>query len=414
MSAVDRIKDKKKILFIEINTDGTIGGSHYCLLELVRDIDRKKYDPVVVFFEHNVLEAEFKKLCQVHVFEWNRLNLQQLLPKILRRIPPIYYLIISFQKIGNLCLHTTPDFIRNLIFLRKSNIDLVHINNAPYLIDWLLACRLLGIKCTSHLRGNLIRPRPILDRFIKYYDIIIAISGSVKGFIIKQGVKAEKVVIVYDGIDINIPQNVLPMTRSELAMTFQLPKQTDCVIGCVGNIKPWKGQHVLIDAMNILKKKHPLLKCLIIGDVGRMAEDVEYFKRLKEMIHQYNLEENIIYTGFRKDVLRIVCNLDILVHTSVEPEPLGRVILEGMLLSRPVIATAHGGPLDIIEDGVSGYLVQPDDATALAETLGLLLTDAALRERIGRQAKQRIEQHFSLKESVQETEHIFEQVISKG
>ncbi len=402
----------QKILFIDANLDGTIGGSHYCLLEIVQVIDRKKYEPVVLFFEHNSLKEDFEKVCIVHVFERNnRLNFRQSLPLSLRRIPLIQSLFVSVQKVGNLFLYTIPEFIRILFFLKKSRIELVHINNAPYLSDWLLACKIMGIKCTAHLRGNW-KPGWFRKKLIIYYDAVIAISNSVRGYIAKEGVKTDNFVIINDGIDINIPQTISPLTRDELINDLKLPKQMQCVVGLVGNIKPWKGQHTLIDAISIFKKTHPFTRGLIIGDVGRMSEDIEYFEHLKDKVRENRLEEHVFFTGFRRDVLRIVSCLDILVHTSTDPEPFGRVILEGMLLSKPVIATAHGGPLDIVEDGISGFLVPPDNPGALADALVRLSSDQVLRENIGRQAETRVEQCFSLKGKVKEIEDVYERVLS--
>ena len=92
-----------------------------------------------------------------------------------------------------------------------------------------------------------------------------------------------------------------------------------------------------------------------------------------------------------------MASLDVFCHTSIEPEPFGLVIIEAMAMKCPVIATRAGGPLEIVEDGVSGLLTQPGDAPALAEAISTLLADPARRRRFADAGRARVEQHYSLR-----------------
>jgi glycosyltransferase involved in cell wall biosynthesis len=101
------------------------------------------------------------------------------------------------------------------------------------------------------------------------------------------------------------------------------------------------------------------------------------------------------------------------VHTSVRAEPFGRVILEGMLLGKPVVATAAGGVPELIEDGSTGFLTPPGDAARLAERLIPLLSDAALRQQIGARAQNWARRRFALPRHVEQMSALYES-LSKG
>jgi glycosyltransferase involved in cell wall biosynthesis len=398
----------KNLLMIEANTDGTIGGSHYCLLEIVQRIDREKYSPMVLFFERNVLESEFRDLCPVGFAPWvRRADFRAVLPNWLGGVPLLRAMLAVAQKVSNLFFVFIPGFARILSFIVRNRIDIVHINNAPYLSDWLLACKLLGVKCTAHLRGNWVPgPGPLRRALIKHYDSVVGVSRSVVAVLEAQGIRTENFRVIHDGIDPELKVSALTDSAWEEIVGRCGGRH---VIGVVGNIKPWKGQDVLIRALDTVRRSVGDVKCLVVGDVGRMQEDQEYFARLVELVNRLGLEEHVIFLGFRRDVLALVSRLSVLVHTSTDPEPLGRVILEGMLMGKPVVATAHGGPLEIIEEGRSGFLVPANDPAALAEKLVGLMENDGLRAQVGERARLRVREGFNLEDKVLEFEAFLEE-----
>jgi len=115
-------------------------------------------------------------------------------------------------------------------------------------------------------------------------------------------------------------------------------------------------------------------------------------------------------TGFRSDIADVMSALDIVVHTSVRAEPFGRVILEGMLLGKPVVATDAGGVPEMIVDGETGFLTPPGDAAALADRLIPLLREPLLRQRIGQRAQAWARERFSLARHVADMSGIYESV----
>jgi len=133
---------------------------------------------------------------------------------------------------------------------------------------------------------------------------------------------------------------------------------------------------------------------------------------LQELCGRLGIEHCVRWTGYRDDPLGLIASLDVAVHATIEPEPFGRVILEALALGVPMVATALGGPLEIIEDGVSGYLVPPADPDALAARVGDLLRDGSLADRIRAEGRRRVEEKFGLDPYILSMVGIYEQALA--
>lgn len=183
--------------------------------------------------------------------------------------------------------------------------------------------------------------------------------------------------VVYNGID---PSPFEAVSASDgAALRAEMGIGPDPLIGLFGRLARWKGQHVLIEALASLPTAHALL----VGD-ALFEGDEAYGRQLRRRVSALGLMDRVHFLGFREDVPALMTACDIVVHTSVAPEPFGRVIVEGMLAGRPVVATNAGGALEIVEDGRSGRLVPPSDPSALRGALASLLQNpdaaAALAE----------------------------------
>lgn len=118
------------------------------------------------------------------------------------------------------------------------------------------------------------------------------------------------------------------------------------------------------------------------------------------------------FKGFCDDVARAINSLDIVVHASIIEEPFGRVITEGMLGAKPVIATRGGGVPEIVLDGVTGLLVPMGDVAGMAEAVCRLVAEPALRLRMGGAGKQRVLEHFTTEQTVPQMEAVFERTYA--
>jgi glycosyltransferase involved in cell wall biosynthesis len=121
----------------------------------------------------------------------------------------------------------------------------------------------------------------------------------------------------------------------------------------------------------------------------------------------------VIFTGHRRDVDALMAASDVVVHSSAEAEPLGRVVMEAIALARPVIATGAGGVPEMVEDGVTGFLVPPGNADAMAGALDLVLTHPARAEAMARRARAKAKDGFSTQRFVQVMESEYYRVLGR-
>ena len=155
----------------------------------------------------------------------------------------------------------------------------------------------------------------------------------------------------------------------------------------------------------------PYVKALIVGVPDLTAQSQAYYQQLQQLVVDLGLSNHVLLTGFRADIARIMAASDIVVHSASEPEPFGRVIVEAMASGRPVIATAAGGVLDIVEDERNGLLVPPRDAASMAEAILRLLVDRGQADRIGQQAQRCARERFSVDRHVTAIQQVYQRIL---
>jgi glycosyltransferase involved in cell wall biosynthesis len=166
--------------------------------------------------------------------------------------------------------------------------------------------------------------------------------------------------------------------RSDLGLP-----QGVAVVACAGRLQPWKGQHVFLEAAAAVARELPEARFLIIGD-ALFGQDPGYPQQLRDGARRLGIAERTVFTGWREDMPAVYAASDVVVHSSVEPEPFGRVIVEAMACCRPVVVARSGGAAELFEEGVSGLGYASGDAGQLAGLVVRLCRDPELRERLGR------------------------------
>ena len=162
------------------------------------------------------------------------------------------------------------------------------------------------------------------------------------------------------------------------------------LVGLFSRLSYWKGQHILLSAIKNLPNVHVVL----VGEA--LFGEKEYVEELKAIADAPELAGRVHWLGFRNDIPTLMKACNIIVHTSTEPEPFGRVIVEGQLAQKPVIASAAGGALELIEDGVNGYLVPTGDAQALSQRIAQLISDRASATSIAQEGYNNAKANFAL------------------
>ena len=179
-------------------------------------------------------------------------------------------------------------------------------------------------------------------------------------------------------------------------------------VGIVGRLAPWKGQHIFLEAFAEAFRGTPV-RGRVIGS-AMFGEDA-YEERLREQADRLGIAGQIEFLGFRDNVQVELGELDVLVHSSVIPEPFGQAVLEGMAAGIPVVAADAGGPAELITSGRDGILTKPGDAHELAEALRRLESDAALRDALGSEARSR-SMEFTPERTAERVLSVYREVLS--
>lgn len=218
---------------------------------------------------------------------------------------------------------------------------------------------------------------------------VIANSKASAEALIGAGGRAEHVRVVYNGID---PSPFEAVTTTDVDdLRRELGLEGVPVVGAFGRLTPWKGHHVLLEALLHLPSAHVLL----VGEA--IPEEQAYVRALRQKCKDLRVEDRVHFAGFRQDIPQLMRLSDVVAHTSVAPEPFGRVVVEGMLARSPVVATRGGGVPEIIDDQVNGILVPPGDPNALAGALRGLLMDRAKARALAEAGHATALQRFSLR-----------------
>jgi glycosyltransferase involved in cell wall biosynthesis len=178
----------------------------------------------------------------------------------------------------------------------------------------------------------------------------------------------------------------------------------------VANIRRWKGQHVVLEAIAQLDESvRNRLFTVFVGGVGTKNRD--YHASLEQLTRQHGLEQSVAFLGPRTDVPDLLNAADIAIHASVRPEPGGIAVLEAMALGRAVVAADVGGHAEVLAD--SGFTFDTAEPRALAAHLARLVEDDELRRQVGARARERMED-FGIGRNVRETHEVYEAVLQRS
>ena len=390
--------DPARLLFVHSSDE--LYGSDTVLLELVRRLDPKLFRPMVALPSDlpysGALSAELARLgvhCEhIDFAVLRRRHLRPSgLPHLLSRL-----------------VRGTRELVR---LIERERVDLVHCNTSAV---WggVLAAKLTRRPLVWHIHE--IITRPLLVRKLtallatSLSDTVVAISAAVSDhLLLDRPMAMAKIVVIPDGVDTGRfhPQLDGSPIRQELGLSA-----ANILVGFVGRIHTWKGQDLLVEAARDVVAETPEVHFAIVGDI--VPGQPEPRRKVEELIYQWNLGEHVHLLGFRREMAQVMAALDILVLPSKLPEPFGMVLLEGMAAAVPVVAAAHGGPLEIVIDEQTGLLVPPNDASALADAIRRLATDAEARTRMGSAGRRRVEAQFDVDRNVRRFQGLYCDLLS--
>ena len=386
------------ILFVHSSNE--LYGSDMILLNLVRHLDRDTFRPLVVMPE----DIPYEGLLSQALTEAGVENTTADMAVLRRRyVSPRGLLAFGRRLVqGTRALRT---------LMQQQGTVLVHTQTGAVWSGG-LASRWMGVPHVFYIMEIVQRPaltRRLMAWFIHHFSSrVVVISQAVGDHLIEDqpGIR-QKLVVIPPGID---PERFHPRNEGgALRQEWGIP-QDAVLFGVVGRIHWWKGQDVFLRAAAQVATRIPHARFILVGDVVPGEE----WRRdaLKEEIARMGIGDRVVWAGYRRDVPRVMAALDVLVLPSTEPEPFGRVIVEAMATGRPVIATAHGGPLETVVHEETGLHVPPGDVDALARAMVRLATQAELRQRMGAAARRRVLAEYTLERHVQRFQSLYEEMLA--
>lgn len=400
---------KARILYVEGNVDGTVGGSYFSLLYLVEGVARRGADVHVVFHHDHALRARFEATgATVHILPPDEpIHLAALHSSAAKRFAPLRAGLQVLQRARNAfqLMRTLRDRVR---FLKTHRFDLVHLNNSIVSNHtWMLATRLARIHCLSHERGLNDGLPGMTRRLAPGLDAIVCISDAVRRNLEGQGIPSDNMVVILNALDSDRaqPTETPDQTRQRLNVA---PSRR--IIGLVGNIREWKGQDVVVRALPAVAARVPDVTCIFVGEAT--PGDREFAERLRALADELGVAEQVVFAGYQKEPANCMAIFEVVIHASTLPEPFGRVLLEAMALEKPVVASADGAVPEIVLDGQTGYLFPPGDSATMADRISDLLQSPDRARAFGRAGRARLDQEFRMETNVSAAVGLYEKLLT--
>lgn len=370
-----------KILLLHPNLD--IGGAEVNRLSVLKNINRDKYDITICCLSHKGKIGE----------EIEKLGF------------PVYTLGISddsFNVLATFLLYR---------FMRRHRFDIVHTCLSNTNLHGRIAAKLAGVPIIiSEEQSDYERFNPRLSfifmrinhLLVQFTDRIICCSENVRHSLIRsESIPIEKIITIYNCIDIldYRPQKTREQMRSQLGLGQDTP-----VIGYIASLGKRKGHDFFLSVLEVVKQSYPNVKLLLVGK-GPLREGLEI------LVAQKELSDNVMFLGEKRDISDILTAIDVFV-SSARQEAFGINLIEAMYMGIPCVAMRVGGIPEVIDHGVNGILISPDDKKEMANAIINLLHDTEKANVLGKNARQKVLRCFTSRGYVARLENLYNNLLA--
>jgi glycosyltransferase involved in cell wall biosynthesis len=364
-----------RIRVVEILATGTNGGAQEHLYGLLSRLDRERYDVSVVALSAG---SGTRKIA--------RLGLPVLVIEDKDDDRAVELLATHLAA-------TCPDIVHNhmyraeIVGTRAALVAGERLGRRPYIVTTVHSSRIRSTEDRATVRAL----TPSMDR-------LIAVSQSIVHKIADERAGLAPVRLIYNGVDLDRYEHQEPCCtlREEYGMAPDAQ-----IVGVVARLEPEKGHPTLLEAWPDVLRSCPDASLLIVGE-GSQREALEH------QAEDLRISRRVVFTGRRDDIPAVTAALDVAVLPSYR-EAQGLTILEAMALGRPVVASNVGGIPEMIQDGMTGLLVPPDDAAALTTAIVRLLSDHPLADMLARAGHDLVHDRFCIQMMVRSIEDIYDE-----
>ena len=363
-----------------------MGGTERQAVNLAQGLDRSRFEPHFACFR---LLGEFLADIEAARTPWTQYEIKHLY--------------------GGRALRQQLRFARDL---RQRRVDVVHAYGFYANVFAIPAARLAGVRgIVASIRDtgdHLTRKQRLIQRLAcRLADAILVNAEAVKERLIGEGYDGARISVIGNGVTMSRfgPKNGEGRRRRELGFAPEAP-----LVAVFCRLNPLKGIEHFLEAAARVSTRFPHARFAVVGE-GRVLQDGvivdgPYRRELEAHAARLGLGDRLVFTGLRADVPELLGEVAVSVLPSLS-EGLSNAILESMAAGVPVVATAVGGNAEAVKDGVTGLVVPAGNPAALAGAICTLLEDGALASRFGRAGRERVEEHFSERRMVRDTEQFY-------
>jgi len=367
-----------RVRVVEVMATGTNGGAQEHVYSLVTRLDPANYDVRVVSLSHGSSIRRLEKAgIEVSVIDE---------PDDRTAVRALADLLASME----------PEVIHNHMY----RAELVGTRAALLLGE--MGCKRPAVISTVHSsRIRCVDDRVALRQLTPLMDRLIVVSKAIEQKVQEEGRTGAPVSLIYNGVDLQRYNHQQPCCT--LHEEYLIPEASP-IVGVVARLEAEKGHRVLLEAWPLVLAAHPEAWLLIVGEGSERNS-------LEAQAGSLGISDHVVFTGRREDVPAVTAALDVAVLPSYR-EAQGLSVLEAMALSRPVVASNVGGIPEMIEDGVTGLLVPPNDCDALAAALIKLLTNHPYADMIARRGHDLVHERFCIELMVNSIESIYDEAAA--
>ena len=383
---------RPRILFVD--HAGVLGGAELYLFDIVSSMKEQAH---VVLFEDGAFLDKLKGAsisAEVLKASGGVMNVERTGGKLqsLKAVPGIMRMVMRLQRLAK-------------------KYDLVYANSQKAFVIGAIAAKVAGrpliwnlhdILTADHFSASHRKLGVFLaNQFANH--IIVNSKATLQAFE-ECGGDVSKSSIIYNGVDSSRFDQVDQSEVEDVRKSLGLEGCT--VVGVFSRLTPWKGQHILLEALSHLPNVHAVL----VGG-ALFQDDKTYERSLRNLADQMGITNRVHFLGFRDDVPRLMKAVDIVLHSSTSPEPFGRVIVEGMFAGRPVIATNAGGAREIVEDHKTGLLIPLNNPMAMTSAIKRLQSSPEEAKQIAKAGHDMAHSRFSVETIVDQVQEKIRQVV---
>ncbi len=361
-----------------------MGGAEKALLDLLRSLDRQRYQPVVATASDSAfLPILASEGIRTTTTRFEQVNVRH--PAFLLRLVRSTLALVGL--------------------VRREHPDVLHSNTVRGHVVSSLASTITGVPLVWTMHDRTL-PIPFFRLLGRVPRRIIFVSQYLSGLYMTGESNRQRGQV--------IPNGAMPapsQDRAEARRKLGLPPDSPVIVN-VGRLVDGKGQDVFLQSAELIALRWPDAVFILVGgeNDGDPASS-RYAQQLRRLANAPGLAGKAVFAGYQPDTGSYYAAADLCAYTAVTPEGFGLVILEAMAHGRAVVASKLGAVPEMVLDGVTGRLVQPNEVVALAETVIELLGDREAISRFGAAGRQRVAEHFDPQEGFRKIQAVYDEVL---